>query len=147
MPPLHLDGTAASISLRHKSLYRDRALDRSHDRGEFKQHTVAGGFDDASAVFGDNRRYRFAVRAQTARGARFVSAHEAAVAGHVGGENGCESALDPLRRRGPASLKGSIPSSAYHSFGSVPSRVRGDGRTISVLLGGLMPPGLDAHGN
>ena len=81
----------------HSTLHRDRAGDGLNDAWELDQDAVAGGFDDAAFVFGDARIDQFAaMRFEARQGASLVLAHEPRVAGHIGGENGCEPALDPL---------------------------------------------------
>src|SRR5262249_44516737 len=43
----------ALVALRHAALNMDRAAHRVHDAAELDQHPIAGGFNDAPAVFGD----------------------------------------------------------------------------------------------
>jgi|SRR5271163_754145 len=45
----------ARVSLRHRLLHLDRAAHRIDDAGKFDQQAVAGGLDDAAAMFGDFR--------------------------------------------------------------------------------------------
>ena len=91
---LHLDGAAHGVD----------------DASEFYQHAVAGGLDDAAAVFGDLRVDQLTAQGLEARERAFlVGAHEPAVAGYVGREDCRQSTLDalghrPLPHRGAATL-------------------------------------------
>jgi hypothetical protein len=61
------------------------------------QDAVAGGLDDAAPVLGDLGGDHFAAMgAQPRHGAGLVLAHQAAVAGDVGGEDRRQPPLDPL---------------------------------------------------
>ena len=82
------------VALGHGLLDRDRALDRIHDAGELGEDAVAGRVDDAAAVLADHRQDDRLVRLEVADGRVFVSAHERAVAGDVGGEDGGQPALN-----------------------------------------------------
>ena len=76
---------------------RDGAGDRLDDARELDQDAVAGGLDDAALVLGDVRIDQVAaMRLEPRQGAGFVLAHQPAVAGDIGGENGREPAFDPL---------------------------------------------------
>jgi len=85
------------VPLGHRLLHRDRAAHRIDDAGEFHQHAVAGGLDDAALVLGDLRVDQLAAEGLEAReGAGLVLAHEPAVSRNIGREDGREPALDPL---------------------------------------------------
>ncbi len=85
------------IALGHAALHRDRAGDRLDDTWELDQDAVAGRLYDAALVLGDLRIDQLAAMgSQPRQRAGFVLAHQAAVAGDIGGENGREPALDPL---------------------------------------------------
>ena len=58
--------------------------DRIDDAGEFHQHAVAGGLDDAAVVLGDAGVDQFAaVRFERRERADLVGAHQPAVADHI----------------------------------------------------------------
>ena len=87
----------AGIALGHAALHSDRTGDGLNDAWEFDQDAVAGRFDDAAFVFGDLRVDEFAaMRSEPSESAGLVPTHQPRVAGHIGGENGSEPALDPL---------------------------------------------------
>src|SRR5439155_10578038 len=46
-------GRDAGVPVAHRLLHLDRATHRIDDAGEFDQHAVAGGLDDAGLVFRD----------------------------------------------------------------------------------------------
>ena len=84
-----LVGRHAGVALRHAALDLDRATHRVDDAGELHQQAVAGGLDDAAAMFGDLRiDQRGEMRLERRERAVLVGAHEPAVAGHVGGQDG-----------------------------------------------------------
>jgi hypothetical protein len=85
------------IALGHPVLDGDRASDGLHDAREFQEQPVTGRLDDAAFVLGDFRIDEFAAMGTKAREcAGFVLAHEAAVTGDIGGEDGRKPALYPL---------------------------------------------------
>jgi hypothetical protein len=50
----------ARVAPDHAALDLDRAGDRIHDAGEFHQHPIAGGLDDAAVVLGNAAVDQFA---------------------------------------------------------------------------------------
>ena len=79
----------------------------STDAGELDQQAVAGGLDDATVMGGDLRIDQSARNALSrAERAFLVGAHQPRIARHIGGEDGGETALDPIRR---SSLHGRSP--------------------------------------
>ena len=85
------------VAFGHSPLHRDRAGDGLNHARELDEDAVAGRLDDAALVLGDLRIDEFTAMASEPReGAGFVLPHEAAIAGHIGGENGREPAFDPL---------------------------------------------------
>ena len=93
--PLFLRGPG--IALGHPPLHRDRTGDGLDHARELDQDAVAGRFDDAALVLGDLGIDQFtAMRPEPREGAGLIESHEAAISGHIGGENGREPALDPL---------------------------------------------------
>ena len=73
----------------HAALDVDRAPDRVDHAGELDEEAVAGGLDDPAGVRGDGGIDQLApVRLQRGQGAVLVGAHEPAVAGDVGRQDG-----------------------------------------------------------
>ena len=68
----------------------DHGIDNT---GEFDQQAVAHQLDDAAVVARDQRFDDFASeRSHPVQGARLVRPHEAGIACHIGGGNGCKAA-------------------------------------------------------
>jgi len=65
-----------------------RALDCSHDGGEFHEHAIVSRLDDAAAVAGHNRIDGGPVLAKGLGRAGLVNAHQPAVSGYIGGQDG-----------------------------------------------------------
>src|ERR1051325_5661252 len=85
------------IALGHPLLRRDGTGHGLNHAWELDQDAISGRLDDAALVLGDLRVDQFAAMgAQPRQRAGFVLAHEAAIAGDIGGKNGREPALDPL---------------------------------------------------
>src|SRR4029077_2417079 len=84
--PLGLD---RGIAFDHLPLNGDRALDRVQHAGELGQDAVSGGIDDTSAELADHRQYHRLMALEVAHRARFVGAHQGAVAGDVCGQDRC----------------------------------------------------------
>ena len=82
------------------SLDLDAASHRLDGAREFGQYAVAGGAHDAPAVAGDPLAHGRAVLGQGLERRLLVQAHQPAIAGDVGRENGGELAFDPLRFHG-----------------------------------------------
>jgi len=81
------------LAVEHHPLDFDRAAHRVDDAGEFDQHAVAGGLDDAPSVLADFRIDQLApVRLEAGERALLVGAHQPGIAGDVGGEDGGEPA-------------------------------------------------------
>jgi hypothetical protein len=79
-----------SIAFGHPSLNFDSTTQRIHEAGELNEHAVSGGLHDPASVLGDLRVYEFPpMSLQLCERAFFVSAHQAAVASHIGGQDGC----------------------------------------------------------
>ena len=84
----------AVVAFGHRPLYQDGTFDRIDDAAELRQQAIAHQLEDAAAVLGDLRLEQLlAVRPQAVERPRFVLLHEAAVADHVGGEDGREPAF------------------------------------------------------
>ena len=84
----------AGIALGHAALHLDRAAHRIDDAGELHQQAVAGGLDDAAAVFGDLRIDQLAPMALEAReGRALVAAHQPRITRHIGREDRRQSSL------------------------------------------------------
>ena len=85
------------VALGHPTLHGDRTGDGLNDARELDQDAVAGRLDDAALVVGDLRIDEFTtMRPEPREGAGLIESHEAAISGHISGENGREPALDPL---------------------------------------------------
>jgi hypothetical protein len=81
------------LAVEHPALHLGGAADRVDDAREFHQHAVAGIFDDAPVILLDLRIDQLLeMRLKAFIRAFFVSAHQARIAGHIGGENCCETA-------------------------------------------------------
>jgi hypothetical protein len=88
---------STGIALDHPTLHCHSAGDGLNHTREFDQDSVAGRLDDATFVFGSLRVDQFTTMAsEPCESAGLVLSHEAAVSGHIGGENGREPALDAL---------------------------------------------------
>jgi len=61
---------------------------------ELRKNPVAGGVDDAAAVFGDHGKYDGLMLLETANRVGFVRTHEGAVSSDVGRKNCCQPAED-----------------------------------------------------
>jgi len=71
-----------------------RASDSIHYAGELDQQPVTHKFDDASAMLGDEGVENLLAQfSHAAKSPVLVLAHKAAVAHHVGGQNGSEATL------------------------------------------------------
>ena len=91
------------IAFGHTSLDRDRAGKRLDHTRKLRQQTVAGGFDDATLVFGDLRIDELAAMgSQPRQRTGLIMAHQPAISGDIGGEDGRQPALDPLSAHWPA---------------------------------------------
>ena len=89
----------------HAALHFDRAAHRIHCARELRQQPVAGGLDDPAAVLcnlGINEPVPMGL--QSGEGAFFVRAHQLAVAGDIGRQDGHELAFYTLRH-GPTSQR------------------------------------------
>ena len=96
----------------HGFLDRHRALDGVDHAGELDQRPVAHQLDDAAPVLGDlGRENLLAQRLERAQGAGFVSAHQAAVTDHVGGQYGGKASL---QFKAPSPRRLSDPKSGIH---------------------------------
>ena len=85
------------IAPAHRVLDRQAIADCVHRAGEFDQHAVAHDLDDPAAVAGDHRLEQLGPNGLHARDrAGFIGLDHAAVADHVGGQNGRQPALDPF---------------------------------------------------
>src|SRR5262249_54097991 len=72
-----------------------------HDRGELDENAVTGGLHDPPAVFGDLGVHESpAMGLELGERAFFVSTHQAAVASHIGCQEGCEPSLYTLAGQG-----------------------------------------------
>src|SRR5262249_31950073 len=82
------------VPLSHPALNLDSAAEGVHDTRELHEHTVAGGLHDPTTVLGDLGVYESAAMGlELGERPFFVSAHEAAVSGHVSGQDRCKPTL------------------------------------------------------
>ena len=99
--------SGAGVALRHRLLHLDRAAHRIDDAGKFHQQPVAGGLDDAAAVFGDFRIEKLAAqRLEAFERAFLVRPHQPRIPGHISGEDcgettGLAHVSSPIARRRP----------------------------------------------
>jgi hypothetical protein len=85
------------IAVNHPPLHRNRTGYGLNDTGKLYENAVAGRFDDAALMFGDLRVDQFtAMGSEPGKSASLVLAHQSRVSDDIGGENGRESAFDPL---------------------------------------------------
>ena len=100
----------AGVAQDHRALYLDRALDGFDHAGELDQHPVAGRLDRVPMMFRDLRVDELvSVCPEGGKRPRLVDAHEAAVADHVGGQDGGEFAFNFLGGHGiPKRLVGRL---------------------------------------
>ena len=74
-------------------MYLGGAAHRVDDVGEFHQHSVVSGLDDAAVMLGDLRVNQLpAVRLEAFEHALLIRPHHARIARHVGGEDRGETA-------------------------------------------------------
>ena len=87
----------AGVGRFHGLLQNDRALDRVDGAGELDQHAIAHHLDDAATMPGNRGLEHFPSPAlESGERAGLVQLHEAAVADHIGGQNGGKTALGAL---------------------------------------------------
>jgi len=83
----------AGVAFGHRLLHRDGAAHRVDDAGKFHQQAVAGGLDDATAVFGNLRIEELAAqRFEAFVSALLIGAHQPRIAGDIGGKDRGEAA-------------------------------------------------------
>ncbi len=76
------------VALSHAALNVDRANNRIYHAGEFNQHPVSGGLNDAAVMFRYARINQFAtVCLDRFKSPYFINAHQAAVANHICSQN------------------------------------------------------------
>jgi hypothetical protein len=93
------------VALDHPTLNLDSTPQSIHHARELDQHAVSRGFDDPATVFGDLGVYQgAAVGLELGKGTLLVSAHEAAVAGHIGRQDSGKASLYTLCGQGDLSL-------------------------------------------
>ena len=90
-------GGTLGVALGHAALDLDRAAHRVDDAGELDQQAVAGDLDDAAAMLRDLGVDELAPNfLQSGEGSFFIDAHQAGIAGHVGGQDRRQTPLDPF---------------------------------------------------
>src|SRR5205814_9410237 len=92
--------------------------DRLHDALELDEATVARRLDDAPLVLGNLRIDQLAAMgAQPRQRAGLVLAHQTAVAGDIGGENGRQPALHSLTLHQVVDPEGALATEAVGKLG------------------------------
>src|SRR5215472_5476508 len=95
----------AGIAKTHPALNFDCAHHRLNRAGEFREHSVAGRFDDPSSMLPYPRDEQLPeVGLVMLMGALFVDPHQARVAGDIGSENRHETAAGGLNLRAPCPM-------------------------------------------
>ena len=87
--PLGLD---CGIAFDHLPLNGDCAFDCVQHTGELGQHAVSSGINDTSAQLAYHRQHNRLMALKVAHRARFVRAHQGAIAGDICGQDGCKPA-------------------------------------------------------
>jgi hypothetical protein len=81
------------LAVEHAALHFGRTAHRVDDAGEFRQHAVAGGLDDAAVMLADLRIDHFGeMRLEALMRAFLVRPHQPRIARHIGGEDRGETA-------------------------------------------------------
>jgi hypothetical protein len=89
------------IALGHSALNLDSTVQRIHHARELDQHSVPGGLDDPPAMLGDlGIDQGLPVGLELRERTFLIDAHEAAVASHVGRQDGRESSFHSLGDQG-----------------------------------------------
>ena len=92
-------GRQAGVALDHAALQLDRRAHRLDGAAELDHHAVAHRLDDAAMEALDHRRHQLGeMRAQIDERLLLVGAHQAAVARHVGEQDGGEAAIGARAR-------------------------------------------------
>jgi hypothetical protein len=87
----------AGIACGHPALDRDRTGDGLYDARKLDQEAIPGCLYDPALVLGELGIDQFAAMgSEPGESSGLVLAHEAAISGHIGGENGRKTALYPL---------------------------------------------------
>ena len=93
-----LFGDEVAVARCHAALDVERTAHGVHHAGELDQNAVSGGVKDAAAIGLDRRVNQLgAERAQTAHRPFLVCAGQPRITRDIGGKNGRQLALDPLR--------------------------------------------------
>lgn len=92
MTTLSAAPTAGVRKARHRPLDRHRTLGRVHYAAELCEYPITGGVKDATAELFNHGKYIGLMRLEILDGGSLVSAHERAVTGDVGGEDGSQFA-------------------------------------------------------
>jgi len=102
----------AGIALGHRALNLDRAAHRIDDARKLNQEPIAGGLDDATAMFGDLRVAELAAdRPQCGESSFLVGLHQPRIARHVGRQDRRQPPFDALSLLGIHGLM--LPRIAY----------------------------------
>ena len=89
------------VALDHLALNFDRTSGGIDRAGEFHQHAIAGGLDDATAVGGDRWIEKcFPASLQLLKRAFLVATHQPAVAGDIRRQHRCQSPLHAFAGQG-----------------------------------------------
>jgi hypothetical protein len=87
------------VAVRHSLLDDDGAAHGIDDRSELDQNAVAGGFEDAATVLGDQWIDQLApIAFEDGEGTLFVRTHQPRISGNVGAEDRRQPSLDAFNR-------------------------------------------------
>ena len=89
-------GSIAALRSAIVALNGERAFDRVHYARKLGEDAVARGVDDAPGELADHREHDRLMPLEIAHRARLVGAHQRAVAGDVGRENGAQPPFHAL---------------------------------------------------
>jgi len=107
------------VAVEHRPLDLDCAPHGVHDTRKFDQHAIAGGLDNAAAIFPDFGIDDFAaMRLQPLQGTFLVGSHQPRIPGHIGGDNRREAATG-CRIQGLRRSRAPLPDAAFYGYAPV----------------------------
>src|SRR6266536_712978 len=120
-----------SIPLDHELLHRHGTLDGRHDGWELHQQAVSRRLDNPAASTGQERINSRPVLAESLGRAGLIGAHQPAVSGDIGGQDGRKPAFDPVlpwSGHGPALSDYSTPARGRGGWPPPPKEAVGTAR-------------------